>query len=157
MHKQEGFTLLELILSIMIMAVISVVMGRVLFQGYNTMLTSENISTAGWQGLIALERMTNDIHTIRSAADISTISASQFAFTDVSGNSVQFQLSGSTLLRNSATLASGVQSLTFTYLDKNGSVTGTAANVRYILMAMTITQGTMTLAMSTMAGTRGMI
>src|SRR3990167_1516897 len=125
---QNGFTLIELVFSILLMGIISVVVGSILLNGYKTLLTSENISQADWQGFIALERIVNDIHTIRSAADISTISASNLVFTDVNGNSIQFQLSGSTLLRNSQTLASGIQGLTFGYLDANGSTTATASS-----------------------------
>lgn len=149
-----GFTLVELIFTMMILAVISIVVGRVLFQGYNTMLTSEKISTTGWQGLISLNKITNDIHRIRSTSDISTISSNQLAFTDVAGNSVTYSLSSGNLLRNGAVLASGVQSLAFTYLNSSGSSTSTAANVRYIKMTLGLVSTDLTLSMSTMAGVR---
>lgn len=155
-QKQRGFTLIELVFTMVLIGIISVVVGRILFQGFGDVITAENISNADWQGFTAIERMANDIHTIRSAQDISTIGAAQLVFTDVSGASVQFQLSGSTLLRNSETLAIGIQSLALTYLDGNGNVTATAANVRYIKIAMNMTQGNLTLGLQTLVGTRGM-
>lgn len=154
--KHLGFTLIEMVFTIMIMAIISVVVGRVLFQGYNTMLTSDNISSTGWQGLIALERMSNGIHNIRSSSDITTISANTFGFTDVNGTAVTYTLSGSNLLRNGNMLANGVSSLIFTYLDSSGATTATATNVRYIRIAMTLVKNNMSIAMSTMVGTRGL-
>jgi prepilin-type N-terminal cleavage/methylation domain-containing protein len=56
-RKQRGFTLIELVIVITILGVISVVIGRVLLQGYDTMLTSEQVSSTGSQGLIALENL----------------------------------------------------------------------------------------------------
>lgn len=155
-REQAGFTLIELVFTMVLISIISIVIGKVFFQGYQTLLTSSNISESDWQGFIGLERMVNDIHTIRSSAGITTINASQLAFTDVNGNSITFQLSGSNLLRNSQILASNVQSLAFGYLDANGNTTATASSVRYISIAMTMTKGDMTLSMSTLAGTRGM-
>lgn len=155
-YKTRGFTLIEFVFTIILISIISVAINKILFQGYQTILTSNNISEADWQGFIGLERMVNDIHTIRSAADITTIGANQLVFTDVSGNSITFQLSGSNLMRNSQILASGIQSLSFAYSDAAGSTTATASLVRYISITMTMTQGTMTLSMSTLAGTRGM-
>ena len=155
-RRVSGFTLIEMVFVIVIMGIMSVVIGDILFQGYQTLNTSKNISEASWQGFIALERMANDIHTIRSAGNISTVTSSQFAFVDVNGTTVTYQLSGTSLLRNSQILASGVQSLSFSYLNANGSTTATASQVRYITVSLTLTQGPMSLAMSTLVGTRGM-
>lgn len=155
-RSQKGFSLIELIITIVIMGIISVVVGKILLQGYKTFITSQNISDADWQGLMALESITNDIHNIRSAADIITISASTFSFVDMTGTTVTYTLSGSNLQRNSLTVASGMSALTFSYLDKNGSVTASAAAVRYITISVTAVQNTMSLAFSTLVGTRGM-
>ncbi len=153
---QLGFTLLEFVFTILLVGIISVVVGRILYQGYNDMMMSENISNADWQGLIALDRITNDIHTIRSSADVTTISSTQLAFVDINGNTVTLQYSGSTITRNGLTLATGVTDFSFGYLDNTGATTSSPASVRYITINMTVTQGTMTLGMSTVAGTRGM-
>jgi prepilin-type N-terminal cleavage/methylation domain-containing protein len=154
--KQAGFTLIELVMVMVIMGIISVVVGKILFQTYQAFATSQNITNADWQGFVALERMSDEIKAIRSSSDISTIAASNLVFTDINGNSVQFQLSGTNLLRNSQTLASGIQSLTFGYQSSSGSTTATASLVRYITISLTVTQGTITTTFSTMVGTRGM-
>src|SRR5712691_5808940 len=68
--------------------------------------------------------------------------------TDASGNArgeqVVYALVGSDLTRREIpldaaplTLASGISSLTLTYLDNAGAVTGTAANIRTIAIALT--------------------
>lgn len=156
MRRQRGFTLLELILSIVIIGVISVVVGRIIFQSFKTFTIAQNVSDIDWQGLLVMENFANDVHTIRSANDISTITSSNFSFVNTSGTTVTYQLSGSTLTRNSQTLATGVQSIGFAYYDKNYSVTATAANVRYITFTATFLQNNLSLPFITMAGTRGM-
>lgn len=155
-RSQKGFSLVELVMTIVIMGIISVVVGKILLQGYKTFITSQDISEVDWQGLLALESLTNDIHNIRSSADITTISSSSFAFTDMTGTSVTYALSGSTLQRNSLTVASGISALTYSYLDKNGSVTASPAAVRYISISVTAVQNNMSLAFTTLVGTRGM-
>ena len=96
------------------------------------------------------------MRTIRSSSDISTIQSNQFAFNDVNGNSVQYSLSGQFIMRNSQILSNGVQSLSFSYLDKNGSITSSASAVRYIIIGMTIAEGNLLLPFTTMAAMRGM-
>ncbi len=155
-RSQKGFSLVELVMTIVIMGIISVVVGKILLQGYKTFITAQDISAVDWQGLLALESLTNDIHNIRSAADITTISSSSFVFTDMTGTAVTYALSGSTLQRNSLTVASGISALTFSYLDKNGSVTASTSAVRYISISVTAVQNNMSLAFTTLVGTRGM-
>ena len=155
-QKQLGFTMVEMIISLVIMGIISVVIGKILFQAYQDFLVSNNITEADWNGFVALERIVKDIHNIQSAAAITVINPSQLAFTDMSGNSVQYKLSGNSLIRNSQTMASGVQSLALSYLDKNGASTATTANVRYITMTISLVQGNITTSFVTTAGTRGM-
>lgn len=152
----QGFTLIELVAVMVIIGVISVIVGRILLQSYQSATTAENISTVDWQGLLVMNRFINDVHSIRSANDITTISASSFVFVNVAGTSMTYQLSGSTLQLNGLTLAKNMTSVAFAYYDKNFSVTATPSNVRYITMTVSLTQNTLTQAFTTMAGTRGM-
>lgn len=154
--RQVGFTLIELVVVLILMGIISVVVGRILFHGYQTILTSQNISESDWSGFLALDRLVDDIHNIRSAADIATASATQLIFVDVNNTTVQYQLSGTNLLRNSQTLASGIQSIVFSYLTTSGAVAATTATIRYIAVSVTTAQGNLTLAFSTTGATRGM-
>jgi prepilin-type N-terminal cleavage/methylation domain-containing protein len=154
--KTAGFTLIELIMVIVIMGVISVVIGHILFQSFQTFITAQSVSDDDWQGLLSMNKFTNDVHNIRSMNDISTITASSFSFVDMSGTTVTYALSGSSLQRSGTTLASGVTGMAFAYYDKNYTVTSTAANVRYITFSTTLTQNNLSLTFSTMAGTRGM-
>lgn len=154
--RQRGFSLIELIMVIVIMGIVSVIVSRILFQSFKTFIVSQNISDIDWQGLLSMNNFTNDVHNIRSANDITTISSSSFSFVNMSGTAITYQLSGSTLQRNSLTLASGVSGIAFAYYDKNYAVTATPANVRYITFSASYVQNNLGLSFSTMAGTRGM-
>jgi prepilin-type N-terminal cleavage/methylation domain-containing protein len=154
-RSQKGFSLLELIITIIIMGIISVIIGKILIQSFNMFSISQNIGEADWQGLFSLEKLTNDIHNIRSAGDITSISSSSFSFVDMAGTTVTYQLSGSTLLRNGLTVASGLSGLTFSYLDDTGAVTASA--VRYVSIAVTLSQNNLSFAFNTLVGTRGML
>lgn len=155
MRGKRGFTLIEMTLTLVLMGIIGVIIGRVMFQSFQMFTAAQNLSETDGKAFVALERIVNDIHTMRSPADITTMSASQLTFVDLNGTSIQFQLSGTTLSRNSQTLATGVQSLVFTYKGSTGATTATASQVRYIAIALTTSQGTMTASFSTQAAIRG--
>lgn len=151
---RNGFTLIEFLMVALIVGIISVVISQILFEGYKNFLTAKDIDEVSYQGWLAVQRISEDVHRIRSANDITTISSSVFTFTDVNGTSVTYQLSGSLLNRNSQTLASGISTLNFTYLNSAGATTSTPSAVRYVKIAVTAVQGSYTASFVTLAGTR---
>ncbi len=155
-RKQSGFSLIELVITIVLFGIISVVVGRITIAGLNTFLVAQRVSDTDWQGLLVLEMLTNDIHNIRSAGSISTISSSALTFVDVSGTTIAYSLSAGNLQRNGITVANGVTGLTLGYLDSDGVVTATAGNVRYITISVTLMQGNLSQVYTTAVGTRGM-
>ncbi len=154
-RKTTGFTLIELVMVMAIITVISIAVGKIMFQGFKSFNTAQSGSEVDWQGYIAISRMVNDIHDMGDPALITSMTSTALAFTNMSSASISYQLSGTNLLRNSIVLARGVTALAFTYLDRNGSVTATAANVRYVTMSVTMTDDNITSSFSTMAGVRG--
>ncbi len=139
-NKQAGFTLIEIILVIVIIGIIAGTASSMLGEGLNAFLTANNVTDADWQGQIAIQRMERDIRAVRSAADISTASTNQFAFVNNTGTSITYTLSGSNLLRNSQTLATGVQTLAFAYSDLNGNSTATPSAIRFVSVTLNVTQ-----------------
>ncbi len=151
----RGFTLIELVLVVALMGIISVVLGRVLMQGYKTFITSQEILETDSKAWLALERISDDIRQIRSASDISVTQTSAMTFVDVTGTTIQYSLSSDSLLRNGQTLINGVQSLTFDYLTKAGGVPANSSLVRYISISLAVTQGSLTQSLITTSATRG--
>jgi len=139
--NSKGFTLIELIMVIVICCILANIGSYVLIAGFNAYTTNQNIMTANNQARMALERMTRDIHSVNSSASITTATSSQFSFVNISGTSITYQLTGTKLMRTAQVLADNVSSLSFSYLDKNGTTTAVLANIRYINVNLIIKLG----------------
>jgi hypothetical protein len=108
---------------------------------FNAYITNQYITNANAQARLILERMPRDIHSINSAASISTATASQLSFTDINGNAVTYQLSGTQLMRSGQILADGVSGLTFSYLNSSAGNAATLAEICYVTAAVTLNSG----------------
>ena len=154
MRKISGFTLIELVATMLILGIISVVLGRIMFHAFETFQAANDITETDWTGFVSLTRIVDDLRTMRSANNMTSMQSSALSFIDVNGNSVQYQLSGTSLLRNSQIMATGIAGLSFTYLDKNGATTGAAAAVNYIKINLIAAEGNLAQTFSTMAAIR---
>lgn len=139
-RRQHGFTLIELTMVILITGIIMVIVTRMYATGVSSVITSQHVNDATWQGRITMERMVREIRSTRSAADISVMTASGYTFTDMNGNSIAYSLSGSNLMRNANILASGINSLTFAYYDEDGISTASSTSVEYVTITINVTQ-----------------
>ena len=137
--KQKGFTLLELTIVIVITGFIGVGAVEMLRLGVEGQILAQKTQTLAWDGEIAVARMTDDLHTIKSPSSITTATASALTFTNYNGATIAYRLSGGQMLRNSNPLANHVTSLAFTYFDSTGATTATIANIRYIGVNFTVT------------------
>jgi len=148
----KGFTLMELVIVIILVAILSVFGSRMIAAIFNTLYSGQNIVNADWQARVGLERMTRDFRTVPSGSNISnTSTANEFVFTDSTGTSYTYKLSGTQVLSNTEVLVDGVQSLVFTYYDKNGNVISPppTALTRYIDISLVINQATENFTLST--------
>src|SRR3990167_6623069 len=149
MRKLAGFTLIELVMVMVIIGILAAISSVILSQGFNAYFAGKNVTDASWQGVSALEHMARDIRAIRSPSDITAATTSQLVFTNISGSSITYQLSGTTLMRNSQPLADGIQSLTFSYFSRNGAVTATPSLICYIRITLNVTQNNSDFTMTT--------
>lgn len=141
-HLQyRGAALVELVLVILLVGIIFAGASELLTQGFRAYFVANATTNAEWQERVALERMVRDLRAVRSSADIVIASSTQFSFVSISGNSVNYQKTGTQLMRNSQTIASGVQSVNFSYYDENGESTAQLNAIRYITMTLTVTSG----------------
>lgn len=142
-YSMRGVTLIEMVLVIVILGIIAALSSSLLSGGLNAYFTERDISNAQWQGRLALERLTRDLRTVRSATagDLVISPANQITFVDTSGTTVSYSLSGTTLLRNGQPLADGISGLSFTYIARDGkTAAGSVTAVYYIAVSFSITQ-----------------
>ena len=140
----RGFTLLEVIITLVIAGVLATIGATLMSSGFRSYFLGRELAQDAAQGTLALERMARDLRTARSAADLTTIGASTITFVDVDGNTISYALSAGSVTRsqNGGTaqpLAANVSSLAFTYLQNDGQTTAaSAATVWYIAAAVTV-------------------
>lgn len=143
----RGFTLIEMVVVITILGVIGTIAANVIRSGFSAYYTGQDIIQADWQGRVALERITRELHDVRDRASLTGSSATQLIFTDIYGTAISYQQVGTTLMRaaspgSTQPLAGDVAAsgLTFSYHHISGvTATTTAASMDYITVALTVT------------------
>jgi prepilin-type N-terminal cleavage/methylation domain-containing protein len=162
--KANGFTLIEIVITIVLVSILSGLAALIILQGVKTYSAEQIRSDVHYQARLAMERMAREIRLIRSqaAVDIPTMAATDLMFCDVTGKAVEFQLAGQVLNRResascnplawggwSALSSSSINPLTFTYLDSAGAGGATAVNLWFVEINLTDTQGSESLQMRT--------
>lgn len=136
MRGRQGFTLIEVLFVIALMAVLFAVMSPYMGAFHTSWQKADRRSQVIQNARIGMDKM---VREFRQAAGFSMIQASTATFTDVDGNIVSYRLNGGYLQRNSVNLAGPVSSLAFTYYDLAGAITAVAANVRSVSASLTVT------------------
>ena len=144
----RGFTLMEMVLVIVIVGIIATVGAQLMATGFSLYFTGRDTMSVDAQARLALERLTRELRTVRPATGLTMVPATEISFTDLDGTAVRYCISGGTcpgvagdLMRNTQILAGGISSLNFVYLNSAGAVTATPAQVLYIGVTFTATQG----------------
>lgn len=148
-QNKRGFTLLEMVIVMMLMAVAGGMVSLITHAGFKSFSTAKETTQLNQQAQLALARINREV---RLAKQMTTLNAQQFAFVATDGTSINYQLKGSTLERqqNAQTpepLAEHVSGLTFTYLDS--SFNATVSAVYYIQIDLTLSDNGQTLSWQT--------
>lgn len=155
----KGFTLIEMVVVIVILAVIAITGSVFLQEGLNVYFTNQSIANASTQARITLETMTRRIREIRSLNAITVATATQLTFADVNNNTIDYQFSGTNLLLNGNSLMTGLNSATsnFSYLDENANATTTLANIRYVVITLVIAENNVNYTLRTVVYPRNIV
>ena len=151
--RPGGFSLIELVLTLLILGIIAAVGSRFALQGIRSYSIEQDRGDAHSQTRLAVERVAREARAIRSCADIMGAAnpAGTLSFTDTSGTSVAFGVAGGNLTRGGSILAQGVTSAQpFRFLDMNGAAStscpppGTpaaATDIWFVEIDLTCAQG----------------
>lgn len=153
---RKGVTIIELIMAIVIVGVLT---------GASSMYIKEIVdlwnflsfrNEAVSQARTALIRMEKEIRQIKDDSSVYAATGSRLRFNDVNSLSIDYQLSGTNLFRNADILAVGVNSLVFTYYDKNNSpiasplVNPDRTDIYRISLGLTVRSGTQSKVLKTL-------
>lgn len=150
-HGQAGSTLIELVITIVLVGIIAGTAGMLLIKGTQSYIEEDQRAAATTQALLGLERMVREIRMIPQASAIVgpiTNPSSSLAFSDLTGLSIVYARNGgaNTLDRAQGAgspmiLADGVMTLEIRHFDKAGALTTTPANIWQIQIDLTVTKG----------------
>jgi prepilin-type N-terminal cleavage/methylation domain-containing protein len=146
-HSNHGWTLIELLTVIIILAVVGTVGARLMSSMFRSYFTARDITSSDAQARVAFERMTRELRQIRSptATDLDVASTAQVRFIDMDGNGVCFyrDAANNRLMRSAdgPTSACGttsaqplsdfVSNLFFRYYTTDGNTTTAAPTAVY--------------------------
>ena len=154
-RRRDGWTLIELLTVIIILAVVAAVGARLMSGMFRSYFAARDITSSDAQARVAFERMTRELRQIRSATatDLDVASAAQVRFIDTDANGVCFYRDAATnrLMRSAdgpATacgttsaqpVADFVSGLTFFYyLNDGATTTATVASVYYVTVRVNV-------------------
>lgn len=146
----KGFTLIEIIVTIVIIAVLAGIAGIIITEGVRAYSDEQARSDVHQQARLGMERMAREIRVIRSRADITTMANTDLRFTDIAGTTVGFNWASPTLSRwngiGNDVLASNITAFTFAYYQQDGVTAAAApATLWLVEITLTATQGSETL------------
>jgi prepilin-type N-terminal cleavage/methylation domain-containing protein len=151
-HKgSSGFTLVEIVITIVLIGIISGIAAMIILQGVQTYSVEDSRSNMFYQAQLAMERMAKEIRQIRSASttDIQTMTAADLKFTNVTGATVEFTWGTPVLSLGTQQLASGITAFAFKYYLVDGTTqTADRTQVWFVEIILTAQQGTETLQMN---------
>jgi prepilin-type N-terminal cleavage/methylation domain-containing protein len=141
MRSDKGFTLIELVITIVIIGIIAYVAAQALSSGTRAFFSVDFRKEALDQSRISMERMMREIRMLRDSSSVVASSSTQFSFTDVNGVAVDFNWVNPNITRNGNTLAENISELSFGYLRSDGTVDAafSAANTKRIRISMVAT------------------
>jgi type II secretory pathway pseudopilin PulG len=117
--NQKGTTLIELVLSIVVLGIIAYIVTDTFVYSSRSILAGNSARNATQGGRLAIDRMSREIRNIRDNNCVSTATGTTFSFVDAVNNSITYTWAGvgNPLMRSGNVLVDNVSNLTFTYYD----------------------------------------
>lgn len=132
--KKKGFTLLEIILSISLVAILFALSAIILDRGVDSFASISERGAKNQDARFAMERMVRELILVEAGpgGELQVIQPNRVDFRDSQGLNTDFRLNGTTLQRGNDPLLESVTALTFTGYQSNNNTTQAAPQVRRI-------------------------
>lgn len=152
--NSKGFTLIEIVMTIVLVSILASLAAVVILQGVRAYSDEDSRSDIHYQTRLAVERIAREA---RQISDCTTINVpvnpgGTFSFFDINtGVTVTFSISGTDLMRNADRLASGINAAqsSFSFLATNGTLTTFCPGIWFIDISVRDDKGTQSLPMRT--------
>lgn len=143
MKRIEGFTLIELVISLLLTTILAGIVGSILNVGFSSYFTGREIIPVAVKVNTALNNLMRELESAESLTSATTTSIN---FMNEGGESVAISLSGTDLKRsvNGGTaylLCNNVSALTFSFYDSSLASTATPSSVRLLTAQVSINEG----------------
>jgi len=170
---QNGFTLIEMVLSLVLLGIVAVTAGMLIYQATRSFEALVDQKEVTQQATLALERISRELRQMKctpsgnacapSASDVPVMTASELRFLNSNYEGRGLRLDGSTLKLRDGTgagdpeyaLATGVSSLAFEYLKADGTPAASVADLWIITVNMALASGQATLDIKASVHPRG--
>ena len=142
--RQPGFSLVELIVVVVVLGIVASMGAVVIRDGLLGYLRGREITSADWQGRLALGRISRELRDIAPSVVANNIAATScgstaFVFSDINAAPISYTQSATTLLRNGQPLADNVTGLRFYCLKSDGQAYTTMPSaVYYVTVSMIV-------------------
>ena len=138
--QEKGFTLIEVIVSLVLVGIISAMMGLGLMQITQGYIFSRQNSETVQKVQIAMARIVKELSAATAINSTPAPTATSVSLTRLPGpvtNTITF--AGNTVQINGTTLIDNVAACSFTYFDAAGLSTTTTANIGRVDISLTVT------------------
>jgi len=142
--NKKGSTLIELIMVITVIGIISLVLAPFISSTLDSWFFNKTERDCLFSARLAINRMVREIRQIDDTDSVNTFTATEFEFVDENSTTINYQQSGTSLMRNTNELTDKLQNpggLTLTYLDTDGNVTAVSTDIRMVRIQLILTSG----------------
>lgn len=129
--NQKGVTLIELMLSIVLIGIIAYVVSDAFVYSSRSVLTANSVRDAAQTGRLAIDRMVREIRNVQNNRCVQTATGQTFRFVDGDNNNITYSWNGvagqpltRTLNGTPNTMLDQVNNLVFTYYKNDATVVG---------------------------------
>ncbi len=145
-NYRRGYTLIEMIIAIMLMAILSGLLVSIIAVNFNTMAEVSDRKKLVTRGMLAVNLFERELGMLKNTSAIITADAQTFRFSDTYGNTWEYAINGSNLTRQQIGVGTAIILATpvinadtkFSYYAQDNSTLGTlplsAGNIALITL-----------------------